>query len=86
MPQENGLSYESVCSLVGRIILDNHARMEELGRSLANMQEQLNTALQENQQLKRRLASYDASGTGLNNPSNNSGMSEVQIGQQHSRH
>jgi hypothetical protein len=42
MPQET-VNYDSVCLIVGRLILQQHSQMEQYGKNLAQAQQEVNT-------------------------------------------
>jgi septal ring factor EnvC (AmiA/AmiB activator) len=68
--QDNILSYESICTLVGRLILQHHLQIEQLGKNISQAQKSQNEARDElaklraeNARLKHELEQYnDSSG------------------------
>lgn len=68
MSQDNGLlSYDSVCKLIGRLILDHQFQVEQFGQSLSQAQENYNTRVEaltvEIANLKRKLNDSSRQGT-----------------------
>jgi chaperonin cofactor prefoldin len=57
--QDNVLSYESICKLVGKLFLDFHIEQERLanhfGKTIAELQEKVNTYKQEQARLEDEL-------------------------------
>lgn len=52
---ESKLSYESICTLIGRIVLENHAKHESFGHSFADLQNKCNTYQQRIAQLESQI-------------------------------
>jgi predicted RNase H-like nuclease (RuvC/YqgF family) len=55
MGQQETLSYNSVCMLIGRLVLQHQHEIEQLGQSLAEAQSRVNSLKEEIAQLRRTL-------------------------------
>lgn len=42
MGQETTLSYDTICMLIGKLILQQHFQIEQIGKSLAEVQKRYN--------------------------------------------
>jgi hypothetical protein len=68
MPQET-VNYDSVCLIIGRLIIQQHSQMEQYGKNLAQAQQEVNTLKDELVRLRGQLRqqSHEGSGTRTDN-------------------
>jgi hypothetical protein len=67
MPENTGMSYDSICMLVGRLVLQSHIQNEQLGKTITDLQNALNVEREKSLRLSEELARYVDSAKRVNN-------------------
>jgi hypothetical protein len=67
MPENTGMGYDSICMLVGRLVLQSHIQNEQLGKTITDLQNALNVEREKSLRLSEELARYVDSAKRVNN-------------------
>lgn len=58
MAQQETLGYKAICELIGHMVLQNQYQTEQMGKSLADLQREVNRLQEENSRIRSELAQY----------------------------